>query len=112
MSARSSEKLEGWGQLRPGVAAARREEKRGRTYTREGGRGARPGAERERAGVVRCLLLQMRCLSRAWTGLSWTVAAWITTRPSNGDGWFQSGLDGIRTAVKRAWTTHNPSGRL
>ena len=62
----------------------------------------RPSAERERAGVVRCLLLQMRCLSRAWPGLSWTVAAWITTRPSNGDGRFQSGLDGTRTAVKRA----------
>ena len=45
MSTWSSEKLEGWGELRPGVTAAHREEKRGRTYTCEDGRGMRPGAE-------------------------------------------------------------------
>ena len=51
----------------------------------------RAGGTRDRAlsGTVRCLLLQVRCLSRALTGLSWTVAAWITTRPS-------TGLDGFK----------------
>ena len=34
-----------------------------------GGRGTRPGAERERASVVHCLLLQVHCLSRVRTGL-------------------------------------------
>ena len=41
------------------------------------------------AGAIHCLLLQVHCLSGTLTGLSWTVAAWIITRPS-------TGLDGFK----------------
>ena len=78
--------LKSWkdGESHDRVSAAHKEEKRGRIYTCEGGQGMQPATEREREGVVHCLLLQVRCLSRARTGLSWTIAAWTTTHPSMG----------------------------